>query len=168
MKQKRLFRVRRGAAVFAAAAFIISSSLVALAKDFRVGELTIEQPWSRAAPIGATVAAGYFIIKNAGDAQDRLISVTASIAGHTGIHQMSMSDGMMQMRELREGLVIPAQGSVTLQPGSHHLMFEDLKRQLKEGETFSGTLAFEKAGKADVTFEVRGLGAGTPSTHPSP
>jgi Uncharacterized protein conserved in bacteria len=43
-------------------------------------------------------------IKNVGDSPDRLVSATAEIAGHTGIHQMSMSDGMMQMRELTEGL----------------------------------------------------------------
>jgi copper(I)-binding protein len=36
-------------------------------------------------------------------------------------------------------------------------MFMDLKRPLKEGETFSGTLTFEKAGRVDVTFEVQGL-----------
>jgi periplasmic copper chaperone A len=50
------------------------------------------------------VASGYLSIKNVGDSPDRLVSATAEIAGHTGIHQMSMSDGMMQMRELTEGL----------------------------------------------------------------
>jgi periplasmic copper chaperone A len=38
-------------------------------------------------------------------------------------------------------------------------MFEGLKRPLKEGETFSGTLTFEKAGTVSVTFHVKGLGA---------
>jgi periplasmic copper chaperone A len=69
---------------------------------------------------------------------------------------------MMQMRELTEGLAIPAQGSVTFEPASYHLMFEGLKRPLKEGETFSGTLTFEKAGTVSVTFDVKGLGASSP------
>jgi copper(I)-binding protein len=108
------------------------------------------------------VAAGYFIIKNAENAPDRFVSVTAEIAGRTGIHQMSMSGSMMQMRELTDGLPIPAKGSVTLEPASYHLMFEDLKSPLKEGEAFSATLIFEKAGKVDITFDVKGLGAAAP------
>src|SRR6476619_7309099 len=104
-------------------------------------------------------------LSRAGHSPDRLVSVTAEIAGRTGIHQMGMSDGMMQMREVTEGLPIPANGSVALEPGSYHLMFMDLKRPLKEGETFSGTLTSEKAGRVDVTFEVEGLGATAPSPH---
>jgi periplasmic copper chaperone A len=61
-------------------------------------------PWSRATPGGAKVVAGYFTIKNSAAAPDRLVSVTADIAGRAGIHQMSMTDGMMKMRELTDGL----------------------------------------------------------------
>ena len=51
---------------------------------------------------------------------------------------------------------------MTFEPASYHLMFEGLKRPLKEGETFSGTLTFEKAGTVSVTFDVKGLGASSP------
>src|SRR6476620_186916 len=95
-----------------------------------------------------------------------ILDIGQKTAGRTGIHQMSISDGMMQMREVTEGLPVPAHGSVALEPGSYHLMFMDLKRPLKEGETFQGTLTFEKAGKIDVTFEVKGLGAAAPNSHP--
>jgi copper(I)-binding protein len=78
-----------------------------------------------------------------------------------------MSESNMQMREATEGLPVPANGSVALDPGSYHLMFKGLKRLLKKGETFSGTLTFEKAGRVDVTFEVEGLGATAPSPHSS-
>ena len=155
------YRLLRAVAVLAAAS-IVSPNLVALAKDFTAGAITIERPWSRATPSGAKVAAGYLTINNTGDGPDRLLSLIADIAGHTSIHQMSMSDGMMQMRELTDGLAIPAQGSVTLEPQSYHLMFEDLKRPLKQGETFSGTLTFDKAGPVSVTFDVKGLGASSP------
>jgi copper(I)-binding protein len=167
MSLKVLCQFRRTTAVLAAAASIVSSNLAGLAKDFIAGAITIEQPWSRATPGGAKVASGYFTIKNAGDNPDRLVSVTAEIAGHTEIHQMSMSDGMMKMREVTEGLPVPANGSVTLEPSSYHLMFTDLKRPLKEGETFSGNLTFEKAGTVGVTFKVKGVGAAAPSPHSS-
>jgi hypothetical protein len=73
-----------------------------------------------------------------------------------------MSDGMMKMRELTDGLPIPPEDSVTLEPAADHLMFQDLKRPLKKGETFPATLTFEKAGTVSVTFEVRGTGAAAP------
>ena len=57
----------------------------------------------------------------------------------------------MQMRQLTDGLPIPAKGSVALEPSSYHLMFVDLSKPLQEGETFSGKLTFEKAGAMDVT-----------------
>ena len=52
----------------------------------------------------------------------------------------------MEMREVTDGLPVPAGGSVVLGPNEYHLMFLDLKRPLKEGEEFSGALTFEKAG----------------------
>ena len=152
------------AALLAAAAMAATAALShdAFASEFKAGTITIETPWSRATPGGAKVAAGYLTIKNDAAKPDRLVSVTADIAGRAAIHEMSMADGMMKMRELTDGLAIPAQGSVTLDPASYHLMFLDLKKSLKEGETFPATLNFENAGTVSVTFEVRGLGAAAP------
>jgi copper(I)-binding protein len=134
-----------------------------LAHEFKTGSITVEHPWSRATPGGAKVAAGYLTIDNSGSASDRLVSATAEIAGHTGIHQMSMKDGVMEMRELTDGLPVPANGTVKLEPNSYHLMFTGLKKPLQEGEEFAGTLTFEKAGSVEVMFEVEGIGAGSPA-----
>ena len=95
---------------------------------------------------GAKVAAGYLTIKNDAATPDRLVSVSADIAGSAGIHQMSMADGMMKMRELTDGLPIPAQGSVALAPASYHLMFLDLKKPLKEGEDVPGHAQLREGG----------------------
>jgi copper(I)-binding protein len=156
--------LRRVAAALAVAGIVAAAALGhgTFAAEFKVGAITIETPWSRATPGGAKVAAGYLTIKNGAATPDRLVSATADIAGRAEIHQMSMTDGMMKMRGLTDGLPIPAQGSVTLEPASYHLMFLDLKRPFTEGETFPGTLTFEKAGTVSVTFEVRGAGAGVP------
>lgn len=150
------------ACLVAIATFIAISP--GLAHEFKAGSITVEHPWSRATPGGAKVAAGYLTIDNHGTEPDRLVSATAEIAGHTGIHQMSMKDGVMQMRELKDGLTVPADASVKFEPNSYHLMFTDLKKPLQQGEEFSGTLTFEKAGTVDVTFEVEGIGAATPTS----
>jgi periplasmic copper chaperone A len=132
------------------------------AQEAVASPISIEHAWSRATPQGAQVAAGYLTIVNNGTIPDRLVSATAEIAGHTEVHQMSMTDGMMQMRQVTDGLPVPAKSSVVLEPNSYHLMLLALKRQLQEGEQFSGTLTFEKAGTIDVTFDVEGIGATAP------
>jgi len=129
------------------------------AAEFKAGDIAIEAPWSRATPGGAKVGAGYLTITNAGVTPDRLVSATADIAERAEIHEMSMTDGMMKMRKVPDGVKVPAGGSVTLAPQGYHLMFFGLKKPLKEGEAFAGTLTFEKAGSVPATFEVRGVGA---------
>lgn len=131
----------------------------AVAHDFKVGPLQIDHPWSRATPGGATVAGGYFVVKNTGTAPDRLVAASAPFAGRVEIHEMSMKDGVMVMRPLPDGLAIPAGGSVELKPGGYHVMFLDLKSPLKEGTLVDGTLTFEKAGTVPVQFKVEGMGA---------
>ena len=64
----------------------------------------------------------------------------------------------MRMRELADGLPIPAGGSAELKPRGHHLMFIGLKAPFKEGETVKATLTFEKAGSADIMFAIGPLG----------
>ena len=156
------FRMLFAATALAAVALAALSTQHAIAADFKAGDISIEAPWSRATPGGAKVAAGYLTIKNGGATPDRLVSVTADIAERTEIHEMSMTDGMMKMREVPGGVAVPAGGSLALAPMGYHLMFLGLKKPLKEGDTFAGSLTFEKAGTAAVTFEVRGLGAATP------
>ncbi|MGU3494693.1 DUF1775 domain-containing protein [Xanthobacteraceae bacterium A53D] len=129
----------------------------------KAGDITIEQPWMRATPGGAKVAGGYLKLTNAGSSDDRLVSLTTEVAGRPEIHEMAMTDGVMTMRELPKGLDIPAGKSVELAPGGLHLMLMDLKRPLKQGEQVKATLVFQKAGKVDVTFDVRGIGAGAPA-----
>ena len=152
--------------VTVAAIAVTPTGHAALASKFQIGKITIETPWCPATPGGATVAAGYLTIKNDAASPDRLVSVSADIADRAGIHEMSMADGMMKMRELTEGLPIPAHGSVALYSASYHLMFQGLKRPLNEGESFPVTLNFEKAGTVSVTFEVAGMGATAPDSGP--
>jgi copper(I)-binding protein len=130
-------------------------------RAFEAGEITVERAWARATPTGAKVAAGYLTMRNGG-AEDRLVSATAEIAARVAIHEMRMEDGMMRMRELPDGVSLPAGGTVALAPSGIHLMFVELKRPLKEGESFVGTLCFAGAGTVDVVFEVQGLGAAAP------
>lgn len=144
--------------------FALLAATSADAEDVTVGALHIIGPWARATPGGAKVTAGYVVIRNDGDQPDRLVSVTAEVAGAATIHDMSMQNGVMIMRPLDTGIAIPAHGEITLQPGSAHLMLQDLKQPLKEGESFKGGLTFEKAGTVAVAFTVEAIGAKGPAS----
>jgi copper(I)-binding protein len=131
----------------------------AVGQEYKAGAINIEAPWIRATPIGAAVAAGYMTIQNTGKESDRLVGGSTDIAGKFQVHEMSMSGGMMKMRELSNGLELKPRKSVELKPGSYHIMLLDLKRPLKEDDKVKGTLVFEKAGTVDVEYAVRSMGA---------
>lgn len=147
------------AAIALAVALSCAPAHTVVAQEFKGGDLTLDRPWSRATPAGAKVAGGYIVIRNTGAEPDRLVSVTSEISGRAEIHEMSVKDGVMTMRQLDRGLAVPAKGETELKPGSYHLMFLDLKRPLKQGETFAATLTFERAGAIEVTFAVAAIAA---------
>jgi hypothetical protein len=130
----------------------------ALAHEFKVGDLEVGHPWSRATPPGAKVAGGYFSVTNNGSSPDRLLSISTEIADKAELHEMGVKDGVMTMRPVSGGLEIPAGGKIALKPGGYHLMFIGLKRQPKQGEKFPATLTFEKAGSVTVEFAVESMG----------
>jgi periplasmic copper chaperone A len=134
----------------------------ALADDYKLGALEISHPWSRATPKSADTAAGYLTIKNTGTTPDRLVAATLSDAATAQIHQMTMDNGVMKMREVPNGLEIKPGETVELKPQSFHVMFMGLKEPLVKGQMVKGTLTFEKAGTIDVEFAVEAAGSPGP------
>jgi copper(I)-binding protein len=144
--------------LFTLALALALSAAPAFAQEFKVGDIVVEKPWARATPKGAEVGSGYLVIQNKGAAPDRLTGGKAEF-GTLEIHQMSSANGVSQMRELKDGLDIPANGSVGLSPGGYHLMFTHLTHPLTKGESIKATLNFEHAGPVEVEFNVMGIGA---------
>jgi copper(I)-binding protein len=131
----------------------------------RVGDLRVDAPWVRATPPGAGVTGGFLTVRNSGTKGDRLLSVSSPAVARIEIHEMRHEDGVMRMRPLRDGLMIPAGATVELAPGGYHLMLFGPKRPFVEGEAVAATAYFEKAGNVEITFRVRGLGAKPASGH---
>ena len=144
------------------AAILLTLSVVAVAQQFKVNSIVIEQPWMRATPMGAKVAGGYMTIINTGSEPDRLIDGVLPQAGHFAVHEMKMSGNVMQMREVQGGLEIKPGQKVELNPSGYHVMFTQLREPLKQGDTLKGQLRFEKAGSVDIEYRVEALGAQGP------
>jgi copper(I)-binding protein len=132
----------------------------AQAHEFKIGDLEIVHPWARATPTGAKVGGGYLTIVNHGSEPDRLIAVSSPIAAMVQLHEMVMENDVAKMRELPDGIEIPAGGTVELKPRSLHIMFMELKKPLVSKDSFEAELTFEKAGKVKVEFTVQPMDAG--------
>lgn len=152
------------AILLAGALALVAST--AFAHEYKIGALQIGHPWARATPKGAAVGGGYFKITNTGTTPDRLVSGTSEISPRFEIHEMSMDNGVMKMRQLKDGIEIKPGETVEFKPGGYHVMMLDLKDPIKEGGRVKGTLVFEKAGKVDVEYAVVPVG-GSPGGKPS-
>jgi hypothetical protein len=119
-----------------------------------VGKLQISDGFVRAMLPGQPVGGGYLTIQNGGSTDDKLISVTSAGAGKVELHEMKMENNIMKMRELKDGIAVPAGSTVKLSPNNMHMMFKQVKTPFKQGATVPVTLIFEKAGPVNVTLPV--------------
>jgi copper(I)-binding protein len=148
-----------------AAGSIALASLPALsarAADYDVGSIHISQTWARATPKGAAAGAGYMTITNKGTAPDRVNCLADDASAQCQIHSMTMDEGVMKMRPVEGGLEIKPGETVTLKPGSFHVMFLDLTHPLEQGQTVKAKLKFDGAGTVDVELPIAAIGAPAP------
>jgi copper(I)-binding protein len=128
--------------------------------------IALTDPWSRETAEGQNAGGAFMTIANTGTAADRLIGGSTPVAGRVEIHTMTMEKDVMRMRQLEDGLEIPAGGEVTLKPSSFHVMLMDLKQPLKAGETVPLTLTFAGAGTVETQLVVKPAGEMAPGmTH---
>jgi copper(I)-binding protein len=141
---------------------LATATAPALAQEFKAGDIVVDKAWSRATPKGADTGSGYLTIHNNGATPDKLTGGSADFAA-VEIHEMKTDNGVMQMRELKEGLNIPAHATVRLAPGGYHLMFTHLTKPLEKGQTVAATLTFEHGGPVTVQFPVQAVGTAAPA-----
>jgi len=127
--------------------------------EVQAGELTIAGAFIRATLPRAPVGGAYVTITNAGEVDDRLVSVTAPIGDNVVVHEMVHDNGIMSMRTLPNGMEILAGETVSLTPSESHMMINGLDEQLKEGQSVDMTMSFEVAGDVAVSFDVLALNA---------
>jgi copper(I)-binding protein len=133
---------------------ILAASTAARAGDYKLGALTIGQPWSRPAQAGMN-GVGFFTLTNAGKTPVTLKAVESPAAAKVEIHQSAMANGVMTMRRQDAGVVVPAGGQVAFAPGGYHLMLLSLKGAQGVGQKVPVTLVFDNGRKAQVELTVQ-------------
>ncbi len=139
---------------FLALAAVLAFSTPAMAGDYKVGVLTIGNPWTRPAMAGMN-GVGFMTIANAGAKPVKLVSAESPLAGKVEIHRSAMANGVMTMRRQDEGVTIPAGGSVAFAPGGYHFMLLGLKQPLAQGQKAPVTLVFGNGRRAAVELTVQ-------------
>lgn len=105
---------------------------------------------------GRDVGAAFFVASNSGTEDARLVSASTPVAETVELHTHTMADGVMSMREV-DGIDVPAGGSVTLEPGSFHLMMFGMA--VEDGTTEAPvTLTYSDGETVTLNIPVRSRG----------
>ncbi len=114
--------------------------------------VTVNNAWVRGTVVGQTVSGAFMDLTSAENAI--LVGAASPAAGMVELHEMSMDNGVMKMRALAK-LDLPAGQTVSLKPGSYHIMLMELKQPLKKGDVLPLTLKFAGKDKRGMTLEVK-------------
>jgi copper(I)-binding protein len=107
--------------------------------------IEVREAWVRPAQAGGETG-GYFTILNYTNAPVTLQGVESDW-GDASVHETVIENaGAMAKMKHVDSLEVPAKGQLEFKPGGHHVMIENLKRDLSPGQ--------------HVTFSIR-LGNGT-------
>lgn len=117
-------------------------------------EVQVEDAWVREAPPGARMLAAYLTLNNSGAEDLVLVEVQSPAFSHIMLHKSEVVDGVARMIHLDE-IVIPAQGSVQLQPGGMHLMMPAPEARLSAGDRVPLVLIFADGNRLEVQADVR-------------
>jgi hypothetical protein len=121
----------------------------------RAGDLTIDHPYATPTAPGATVGAVYFrSIANRGRQADRLVEARTIVASQVRVLRQA-GDGSAA-NDTSVTLELPAGATLKLRhDGPMQLQLVGLKQPLRDGDRFTLTLRFERAGEHEVSVWVQ-------------
>ncbi len=125
----------------------------AMAEPAGAPSVTIQEAWARASAGAASMGAAYVVLKG-GAQDDTLIGASTPVADGAMVHVSMQDNGIMKMRHV-DGVPVPANQTVTFEPGGNHIMLMGLKHPLAGGETFKLTLTFAHTAPVTVDVTVR-------------
>lgn len=136
-------------------------AMPALAHEAQLDDVRIAHPFATPTPPGAPNGGAYLDISVDGKSPATLIRASSPASDSVEIHDMTMHDGVMQMRPV-EQLDITSNDPVRMRPGGgYHLMLMQLTSPLAEGDSFPLTLEFAQRGEIAVEVWVQSATAGS-------
>jgi copper(I)-binding protein len=117
--------------------------------------LKITDAWAKTTVPGGSVSAAYMQISSAKPL--KLIKAESPLTPNVEIHNMSMKEGVMEMRAV-EAIDVPAGKSVALKPGGFHIMLIKVNKPINKGDTVPLKLTFETPDKKLFSVDVAAKG----------
>ena len=121
---------------------LLSAALLSLAVCTAHAQVEITDAWVRATMQGQK-ATGAFMNLTA-KKTTRLVGIKTEAAAVAEVHEMKMDKDVMRMQRIA-ALELPAGKTVSLKPGSYHVMLMNLKEPLPVDSHVQLTLLFEDA-----------------------
>ena len=123
--------------------------------------LTVSDAWVKAADSGMTAAFG--VVHNDSGAGATITAASTPASSSTQLHETVDSGGSMVMKQVQQ-FVVPASGTLTLEPGGNHIMLMDVVAPIQAGQDVSfshlqwwGTASFTAQARtfngADETYQ---------------
>ncbi len=131
------------------AAILLAGFAAYAAED--TGDIVVSGAWTRATAPGQEQAGVDLSITSKRAAT--LVGASSPAAGEAELHSMTTEDGMMRMREVKS-IELPAGKRVNLGESGYHLMLNDLKAPLKEGDSVPLTLSIKVGAQEVVKIET--------------
>ena len=132
---------------------LVFSALLA-ASTLMAADISLDHVRARDTKPGTNNSAIFMNIKNASNADVKLVDVHSSVCKSTEIHTHKMENGMMAMVQV-EDAVIPKNGETKLAPGGLHVMLMDLNRPIKDGDKVDLELKFSNG--ESITLDTIGV-----------
>jgi|TARA_R110002012_G_scaffold69609_5_gene180107 copper(I)-binding protein len=136
--------------------FFVNSAFASTGDNDHNAKVLVQSSFARESIPGTSISSAYMAINNISTKDLRLISATSSVTDRIEIHEHTMANGLMRMRQV-EYVDISAKDTVLFQPSGLHLMIFDLKQPLKAKENITITLHFDDQSSIDVNYTIKGL-----------
>jgi len=137
------------------AQFLLIPWLILLTADLASArDITVKNAWIREAPPAAQRLAAYMVIENNSTHAIALDSASSPDFRMVEIHRTKMDNGIAHMIKQTHVKILPGE-SLTLEPGSYHLMLMQPLRSLRAGDTVRLSLHFANSSPIDITATVR-------------
>ncbi|MDA0149060.1 copper chaperone PCu(A)C [Vibrio sp. LaRot3] len=143
--------------------FLLLSTLIAPLAHASADIMT-HHPYARATPPNAATSAVFVELMNHSDTDRAIISASTSVAGKVELHDVIHEGDVMKMRQVDQ-IKVPAQETVSLKPGSLHIMLFELNKPLIEGEAIEVEISFANGEKQTFTAPIKKVMSGMKHHH---
>jgi periplasmic copper chaperone A len=152
--------------VLTGAALALSSAGLTACSGGADSSFAVSDSWTKATAGPMTGSFGMLVN---GTGEDITVTGGSSpVAGMVELHEVVMQDGEMVMQPKPGGFVVPAGGSLTLEPGGNHVMLMGLTSAIAPGQEVPITLMLSNGETFTYTTVAKDFAGGNESYEPSP